>query len=127
MPVLRHLSAEIMERGGLYLVKNAIKMYLWVGREVPPNLLTDLFGVESYDQIPDGMMSLPRLDSVLSKKVRNIINGLRLCHPRYMLLQIIREDSKDRTDFLRLLVDDRQEDTFSYHEFLNYIRMQISK
>ena len=95
-------------------------------------------------------VTLPRLESLLSVKVpcrppffflsrlavcahrrpaqvRNIINGLRLCHPRYLLLHVVQEDSKHRQAFMRLLVDDRLDDTFAYYEFLNCLRMQTSK
>lgn len=85
MPVLRHLSAEHLDRAGLYLVKTAFDMcamicrgaavpgrvcsfvylrgsvcvarrFLWVGPTASPQLIADLFGVNTYAEIPDGLV-----------------------------------------------------------------------
>jgi protein transport protein SEC24 len=151
MPGLKQLSAENVDRTGLYLIKSALDIYLWVGKSADPQRIADLFGVASYENVPDGPVrtecvvkwrlflshiciivflekaTLPRLDTDLSQRVRNIITGLRMLHPRYLVLHVIKEDSKFRGDFLRLLVDDRQDDTFSYYEFLTYLRSQTNK
>jgi protein transport protein SEC24 len=57
MPVLKHLTAENIEHGGVYLVKTGLEMVLWVGRGASVDICRDLFGVTTYEQIPDGLVS----------------------------------------------------------------------
>ena len=49
-------------------------------------------------------MELPRLESLLSRKVRNIVRGLRLNQQTYPLLTVVKEDSRLRGDFLKYMV-----------------------
>ncbi len=49
-------------------------------------------------------VNLPRLDNLFSSKVRNIVNGLRNCHPKFLLVTVVREDSPRRNEFLQHLV-----------------------
>eukprot|EP00051_Salpingoeca_urceolata_P017318 m.234913 g.234913 ORF g.234913 m.234913 type:complete len:777 (-) comp18920_c3_seq1:39-2369(-) len=125
MPSCRHLSAEQLERGGLYLLTNGQEIKLWISKEFPPQSCKDLFGVEGYKNIPDGLGSLPKLDTLLSLQVRNIVNGLRACHHRFQLLTIVKEDSQFRFDFTKHLVDDRSELGPSYYEFMTQLASLI--
>lgn len=48
---------------------------------------------------------MPKLNNELNSKVRNLVNGLRNCHPgHYMMLRVIKEDSRNRGHFLSFLV-----------------------
>lgn len=104
---------------GLYLLTNGQEMYLWVGRGLAANFIEDVFGVMVYEAIPEDMVrvpvslepalthvqtKLPALETTMSKKVRNIVTGLRNAHHRYMILRIIKEDSKHRHLVTRYLV-----------------------
>jgi protein transport protein SEC24 len=44
-------SYERLDVDGVYLFENGLVLYLWVGREVVPQLIVDLFGVESQEAI----------------------------------------------------------------------------
>lgn len=132
MPSLLHLSGESISRHGqctslivsspdpgLYLLTNGQEIYLWVGRGLAANFIEDVFGVMVYEAIPEDMVrvpvslepalthvqtKLPALETTMSKKVRNIVTGLRNAHHRYMILRIIKEDSKHRHLVTRYLV-----------------------
>ena len=53
-------------------------------------------------------IQLPKIDSQLSLKIRNIVVGLRTVHPRYLLVHVLRDDSPQRNEFIHLLVRIRQ-------------------
>jgi hypothetical protein len=104
-----------------------------------------------------GQIQLPKVDSQLSLKVRNIVVGLRTVHPRYLLVHVLRDDSPRRAEFIHLLVralacvaphcliifiegksclldiqnavqcDDRVEHTASYYEFLNAVAAEANR
>lgn len=105
MPPCLHLSGEMLSRDGAYLVNNGQELILYVARGVSNAFCEDLFAVSGFEGIPDGQSSLPRLKTELNTKVRNLVNGLRNCHPaRHMMLKVIREDSRNRGQFLSFLV-----------------------
>ena len=56
------------------------------------------------DPAADNQALLPRLDTQLSLKVRNIVNGLRNYHPRFLMLTVVREDLPRRNEFVQMLV-----------------------
>ena len=54
MPTLRRLSAESIDRQGIFLLDNGLALFLFVGSAAPPNLVQALFNVPSADRIPAG-------------------------------------------------------------------------
>jgi protein transport protein SEC24 len=125
MPIVLHASASMIERGGVYLLSNSQYILLYVSRDVSPQHCTDLFGC-AYSELKCGPTDLPRADSTVSKKVRNIVRGLRSCHPRYLVLVLITEDSKLRQIFMQHLVDDKIGGQMSYYELLQDIQKRAS-
>lgn len=126
MPPLMHLSAESVHGGGIYLLHNALDMYMWVSKSCPPQLLQSVFGVD-YDGVIEGMIEVPIVDSELNKRIRTIIKAIRSSHPRHLLLHVVKETSRERFDFVKHLVDDRSDSAMSYAEFLSHIHRSISK
>lgn len=59
LPVLEQLTAANIKRGGLYLIYTGQELHLWVGKDIPPNILTGVFGVTSYSQVQEGLVELP--------------------------------------------------------------------
>ena len=109
MPVVLQLSAEYMERGGLYLLHNALYMLLYVTKDLNPSIMQDLFGIgtASYDEIKNGPIDLEKMETPVSKKVRNIVRGLRSCHPRYLVLIVVKEDGPLRGEFMKHLYENK--------------------
>jgi len=50
------LSSEKIESAGIYLMDEGSQLLMWIGREVPAELLRDLFNVESIDQIDPSLV-----------------------------------------------------------------------
>jgi len=140
LPVLHQLTAANVRRGGLYLIYTGQHFYLWVGKDVPANILTGVFGVTSYAQIQEGLVELPspkRLSQAgatpegespsLAHRINSIIRGLRRQHPKYMMLHIVKEDSPGRQAFINNLLDDRVNAKYSYFEFLQMLQGKLAK
>lgn len=54
MPPLLPPTSERLERHGLYLIDDGQTMFLWIGRDAVPQLVTDVFNLPSYDQLRGG-------------------------------------------------------------------------
>lgn len=61
MPESLNLSSEKLERHGAYLLEDGQNIFIWIGRQVSPQLCIDLLDVRSYEEIRAG-------------KVYNILN-----------------------------------------------------
>eukprot|EP00047_Mylnosiga_fluctuans_P023595 m.142118 g.142118 ORF g.142118 m.142118 type:complete len:642 (-) comp9640_c0_seq6:98-2023(-) len=126
MPPVIQLSAERLQRGGIYLVVNTQDIIVWVSRGASPELTTAIFNTPP-EAVPEGPINLPRLDTLLSTKVRNIVFGLRNCHYRYLMLTIVREDSPRRNEFLQYMLDDRLDNVPSYYENISKIASEVAR
>ena len=55
-PPQLHLSAANVERNAAFLMDCHSEMYLWVGSAVDPVFLNEVFDVDSFDEVPDGLV-----------------------------------------------------------------------
>ena len=53
-PPLRNLSAERIAKHGLYLITTSQAMYLYLGSQAHPQLIADVFGKRSFDELHAG-------------------------------------------------------------------------
>lgn len=126
-PPILQLSSEKIDRHGAYMLDVLDVLYLYVGRAVNDQFCVNVLGVPNFSAIPEDMMTLPELPTPESGRMRNFISWLQNLRPYACPIKIIREDSKDRHNFLQYMLDDRTESLFSYYEFLQHLRQQISK
>ena len=56
-PPLRNLSSERIAKHGLYLLTTSQAMYLYIGSQAHPQLLLDVFGKRSFDELHSGKVS----------------------------------------------------------------------
>ncbi|RCH82676.1 COPII subunit, partial [Rhizopus azygosporus] len=129
-PPALNLTAENLEPHGCYLLENGQNMYIWVGRNVVPQLCVDLFDVKSYEGLKGGKITLPVLNTPLNKKVNTIIGKVREMrrgnyHPT---LYLVKEDGDPylRLWFLAHLIEDRTDNIMSYQQFLQHIKDRVS-
>lgn len=54
MPESLNLSSEKLERHGAYLLEDGQNIFIWIGRQVSPQLCIDLLDVRSYEEIRAG-------------------------------------------------------------------------
>ena len=111
-----NLSAEKLERHGIFLLDNGFQQFLWIGSNVHPELLSMLFGSSSSSQIPSGRTSqlIPDLDNDWNKRLRAISETLRtnFSKNRQPEFFIVKEESEPivRQLFMSNLIEDRSVD-----------------
>ncbi|GFY70829.1 protein transport protein Sec24B [Trichonephila inaurata madagascariensis] len=126
-PVILQLSSEKIDRHGAYILDTFDVLYLYIGRAINDQFCTSVLNVPNFSAIPEDLESLPELATPESERMRAFVAWLQEQRPYHSPLKIIREDSRDRHIFLQHMLDDRTESLFSYYEFLQHIRQQISK
>ena len=128
MPPLRRLSAEVIERHGVFLMDDGLSLFLFVGSNVAQNILQQLFNVPTVDRVPIGKVALPSLDNSLSEQVNTIIGKIRESRPSYPYLYVLRDDGDPylRFQFFSRLVEDRTEVEKSYQQFVVYVKEKSS-
>lgn len=78
MPPRLNPSKENMEAFGLYIIENGQTIYLWLGRSAVPQLIVDVWGVPTMEEVHSGPGELPDLpDSPMNQRVRAVITHLR--------------------------------------------------
>lgn len=122
-----HLSAEMVDSTGAYLMDAGDIMYLYVGRSVSPLYLEKALGSPSVNALPEQMFELPDLDTIESERLRSFVGYLQSFKPFPAVLQLIREDSVNRPIFINHLIDSRTESSLSYFEFLQHLKTQVQK
>lgn len=48
------MTSERFERHGLFLIEDGQTVFLWVGRDAVPQLIMDVFGLASYENLSGG-------------------------------------------------------------------------
>lgn len=136
LPPLLNLTSEKLVSTGLFLLDNGLDLYLYVGRQLSPELFTSLFKVSAWDDLPSGKSSALNAepDNDFFLRVSNIVAQIRTTRLRLFTqmpyLYIIKENMEDaalRSRFLDNLIEDRNLGLSSYFQFLNSIREQVSK
>lgn len=141
LPDAINASAESFERYGLYLINTTTELFLWIGGDAVPELVSDVFGVPDIFQVPIGKVELAELDSEFNQRVRNIISKVRegVDTSIYENLFIVRGGSANepldanaqQVSSFRLwassqLVEDRIANQPSYREYLAKTKDKLS-
>ena len=131
MPERLNLSAEKLERHGCYLIDDGHMHLMWLGRNVSPRLIQDLFGIEGgYEALRGGKQSVPETEHPFNIKVRNILMGARQRQNEvyYPNLFVVKEDGDPalRLWFLSFLIEDRTGEIFSYPQWLTYMKERVN-
>ncbi|CAG8693979.1 3149_t:CDS:10, partial [Racocetra fulgida] len=97
MPPSLNLSSEKLERHGAYLLEDGQNIFIWLGRQVVPQLCMDLLNVRSYEEVHSGKVTLLQLDNSFSQHVNAIIGKTRESRRGvyYPHLYIVKEDGGD--------------------------------
>ncbi|MCO5588428.1 hypothetical protein L7F22_042384 [Adiantum nelumboides] len=130
MPPKLNLTAERLERHGLYLIEDGQNIFLWVGRDAVPQLCLDVFDAPNYAALRGGKTTLPRLDNSMSQRVSAIVERVRTMRrgPYKPHVYIVKEDGEPslRLWALSMLIEDRFEQTPSYMQFLGTLRDKVN-
>uniref|UniRef100_A0A8C6JPQ8 Uncharacterized protein n=1 Tax=Melopsittacus undulatus TaxID=13146 RepID=A0A8C6JPQ8_MELUD len=126
LPAAIRNSEERLSKGDIYLLENGLNIFVWVGVNVQQGLIQNLFGVSSFNQISNGLSTLPVLENPFSKKVRSIIDMLQMQRSRYMKLIIVKQEDKLEMLFKHFLVEDKSlSGGASYVDFLCHMHKEI--
>ncbi|CAG9761926.1 unnamed protein product [Ceutorhynchus assimilis] len=125
LPPRLHLSSRCLENKGAFLMDCGDHMMILVGPNVSREFLNGALGVDDYQSINDGMLEIPVLDNLANQRLHQFINYLNDEKPYNVSLQIIRDNSPNRGVFLEKLIEDRLENSLSYHEFLQHLKTQV--
>ncbi|KAL4401868.1 COPII coat Sec23p-Sfb3p heterodimer component [Malassezia pachydermatis] len=117
-----------MEPHGAYLLDNGEWCLLWLGAEVNPKFLEDLYGVTSLDEMDPRMTSLPKLPTKLSQQVRGLIQSYAEQRGKATLQVVMARQNRDgmEVEFANNLVEDQNNDAMSYVDYLCHVHRVIS-
>ena len=152
MPPALPLTSERMERHGLFMIEDGQTIFLWVGRDAVPQLIMDVFNLQSYEVLRGGKVSvdsaflplthpirlltmfgqttLPVLDNPFSQRVNAVIQKTREMRrgPYYPHLYVVKEDGEPplRLWALSTLIQDRADVLPSYQQFIQQLKDKVN-
>lgn len=120
------LSSESLQSGGVFLLENGYEAILHLDRAVPGQLLLDLMGVATYEELlrTPAVALLPR-DSPASRLLQDLLTKVRLQRSSFMRLRVARKGDPAESAFFAMLVEDRSTAGMSYVEYLCQIHRLI--
>lgn len=124
-PPRLQLTAERLDSRSIFLLDNGVNMYIYVGSNANPSTIKNVFGKNSVNEIPDVCYNLPNLETPSNESLHEFISALNEEKPYNATIQIIRDTSPCRNLFVQHFVDDRNENSLSYYEFLQHLRTQV--
>ena len=125
LPPTVSLSSEKLDRRGVFLLEDGDLMYLWIGREVSPDLLVALLGIPSLEGYDTSTIPLPAIENSYNVRVNNIVNAVRAQRPSFMSLHLVREGEPREIKFFSHLIEDKTKSVHSYYEFLVNLHQRV--
>jgi protein transport protein SEC24 len=133
LPPPINLSSERIVPYGLYLIDDGQNQFLWVGRDVIPALVLDVFGFEDKSMIKQGKSALPQLESEFNERVRAVVEKSKDHRAKqcgsivYPSMYTVREDGDPslRLWVQTLLVEDRADQGVSLQQFMGMLREKV--
>ncbi|WVF67842.1 hypothetical protein IAT40_002603 [Kwoniella sp. CBS 6097] len=119
LPTFMRASYGWMVAEGAYLLTNGEVAMVWFGGAVNPQIVDDLFGVDNLQDIDVRMTRLPKLPTLLSTQLRNIITHLERIIDHSLPVLIVRQNMDGmEIEFANQLVEDSNNDAHSYTDYL---------
>ncbi|XP_059643619.1 protein transport protein SEC24 C-like [Cornus florida] len=118
------LSSEHLIDGGIYLLENGEDCLIYIGNSADPDIMRQLFGISSVDEIPTQFV-LQQYDNSSSKKLNEVVNEIRRQRCSYLRLKLCKKEDPSGMSFFSYMVEDKTQNGLSYIEFLVHIHRQI--
>ncbi|XP_059451027.1 protein transport protein SEC24 C-like [Corylus avellana] len=124
VPTVIPLSSEHVNEEGIYLLENGEDGLIYIGNSVDSNILQQLFGISSPNEIPTQFV-LQQYDNPLSQKLNDLVNEIRRQRCSYLRLRLCKKGDPSGALFFSYLVEDKSPSGPSYVEFLVHVHREI--
>ncbi|KAJ1853413.1 COPII coat Sec23p-Sfb3p heterodimer component [Coemansia sp. RSA 1822] len=126
LPTLVRASYTTLDPAGAYLVTGDGSLTLWLGRQVPAQLLQEALGVPALEQVDIKQHALPELNTPLNRKIGAIARQLVPARAGFASWQIIRQGmDQAEVQFATKLIEDRNSDNMTYVDYVCAVHRQI--
>ncbi|MCJ1423909.1 COPII subunit [Sticta canariensis] len=133
LPPPINLSSASLVPYGLYLIDDGQTQFLWIGRDVVPQLFEDVFAIPDKTQVKVGKQTLPVLENDFNERVRAVVEKSRDHRSRGVgsvivpHLYVVREDGEPsmRLWAQTMLVEDRADQGMSLKQWLGVMREKV--
>jgi protein transport protein SEC24 len=117
-PIIR-ASAIRIQPSRVYVAENGRHLFLFVGKDVPSQVIQGIFGVDSIQSIQLGT-ELPVVNHPHNAQLHKFIQYIRVLRPRFLHLSMCRQglDTPTEIRFANLLIEDANFDNSSYIDYL---------
>eukprot|EP01103_Thecamoeba_quadrilineata_P014161 TRINITY_DN4140_c0_g1_i1.p1 TRINITY_DN4140_c0_g1~~TRINITY_DN4140_c0_g1_i1.p1 ORF type:complete len:793 (+),score=102.92 TRINITY_DN4140_c0_g1_i1:329-2380(+) len=121
------LGKETLLNEGVFFLTTGLEIFIWVSSLVPPETLALLFGVYSFHALSE-QFPLQPLSNPWSERIHSIVQRLRLETKEYVPVNIVKQnDPLSEPRFLSYLVEDRNNETPDYSEYLVTLHRTIQQ
>ncbi|KAF0990510.1 hypothetical protein HZS_4622, partial [Henneguya salminicola] len=120
-------SYENIYPGGIYIQDSGFDIHIYVNAQTPDQMIKSLFNIDTYDFMPDAMVSLPLISDEINIFVHKFIE-LIISNRPYRPNIIIFKDTCAiiKQKFCALLVLDKTDKTGSYIEWIKKLHSEKS-
>ncbi|XP_022902983.2 protein transport protein Sec24A [Onthophagus taurus] len=125
LPPHLQLTARNLDSNGAYLMDMGEHILLFICASVSQGFLKDVLDCNDFNSIPEDFYEFPTLDNAANRRMQMFLNYLNDEKPFLATFQVIKDNSPQRVIFLERLIEDRLENSLSYHEFLQHIKTQV--
>ncbi|CAK9882645.1 unnamed protein product [Sphagnum jensenii] len=125
LPKVVPLSSENLDQDGIFLLENGEDGFLYVGTQASPDIVHQLFGVQSAEEMVSGQFSLQENNNDLSRRLNEVVNEIRRQRCSYLRLRLLKRGDPSELLFFSYLVEDKSALGYSYVEFLVHVHRQI--
>lgn len=101
-------SLETLDTRGIFLLENGQILFMWIGKDLNPQVAEQVFGVKTVGEIDPKIRMLPVLSNGLSEKIRSFISHVQddLRKGMYCQLNIVRQGDPLEAQFMSYMVED---------------------
>lgn len=129
LPPILNLSSEKMSRSSIFLMDNGQHIFVWFGKEVSPDVINSLFGVQDLASADLNTLQLAvdEDSESMACRVSNVIEGLRALKPHFQKVYWVPEGSVPfNMRWFENLVEDRTKVGPSYFEWIGQLQKLLA-